>query len=61
MSCGCPWCECAPGYPESRFTWEYVDIVRKFATEHGTIDNPNVKQLLELLEIGARRRHGERP
>ena len=63
MSGECPWCSMKEdlGYPESRFTWEYVDTVRKFATEHGTVDRPHVVLLLEVLEMGARRRHGERP
>lgn len=50
-----------PGYNESRFSWEYVDIVRKFATEHGTIGQPQVVYLLKKLEDGARRRYGEKP
>lgn len=60
-TCDCPWCQCEPGYPESRFTWEYVDIVREAAARFGTVDNDNVRRLLDLLETGTRLRHGERP
>jgi hypothetical protein len=50
-----------PDYSDpSRYTWEYVDIVREAATRFGTIDKPNVVRLLEKLEAETRRRHGER-
>ena len=45
---------------ESRYTWEYVDNLRKFAEKHGTVDEPNVQRLLAKLEAGAKERHGER-
>lgn len=59
--CACPWCSPSAPEAESRFTWEYVDTVRKFATEQGTIEESGVQQLLEMLESGARLLHGERP
>ncbi len=55
----CPWCH-GPGDYESRYTWEYIDNVREFARRHGTLEQPQVVRLLELLEIGTRHRHGER-
>lgn len=58
--CACPWCSPDAPEVESRFTWEYVDTVRAFATEQGTVDEPNVQRLLTLLESGARLLHGER-
>ena len=56
----CPWCSVGVD-PEERFTWAYLDTVLKFAKEHGTLEEPSVKALIELLEIGTRLRHGERP
>ena len=46
---------------ESRYTWEYVDNLRKFAEVQGTIGDENVQHLLAALEAEARKRHGERP
>ena len=46
---------------ESRFTWEYVDNLRRFAKTQGTLDKEHVQRLLAALEAETRLRHGEKP
>jgi hypothetical protein len=47
--------------PPERYTWAYIDNLRKSAIHFRTIDEPIMVRLLAKLEAGALLRHGPRP